>query len=82
MQFIVTASDTITNSNYGVVADDGIKAEDLPRLRAFIKDRAQILLEEIDNWISQLDVPDPQSDKVIKTGLGIYHFVAEEEEKE
>ena len=64
-----------------VIADDGIKAEDLPRLRAFIKDRAQILLEEIDNWIAQLDTPDPKVEKVIQTGLGIYHFVSEEEEQ-
>lgn len=56
-----------------VVADNGIRAEDLPRLRIYVKDRAQLLLEEIDNWLSQLD--EPEDDEAVMTGLGIYHFV-------
>lgn len=64
-----------------VVADEGIRTEDMPRLTAFIKTRAQHLLEEIDNWIKQLDAPDDNSKtEVIQTGVGIYHFVERENE--
>jgi predicted XRE-type DNA-binding protein len=62
-----------------VFADNGIRKEDLPRFRAFIKKRAQLLLEEIDNWLSQLEPPDPKNEEQVKTGLGIYHYVENEE---
>jgi len=61
-----------------VFADNGIKKEDLPRFSAYIKKRAQLLLEEIDNWLSQLDSPDPDDENRIKTGLGIYHYIDDE----
>lgn len=61
-----------------VFADNGIKKEDLPRFSAYIKKRAQLLLEEIDNWLSQLDPPDPDDENRIKTGLGIYHYIDDE----
>jgi predicted XRE-type DNA-binding protein len=62
-----------------VFADNGIKKEDLPRFRAFIKKRAQLLLEEIDNWLSQLEEPDANKEEAVHTGLGIYHYVETEE---
>jgi len=59
-----------------VYADDGIKAEDLGRFRNYVRERAQLLTEDIDNWLSQLEKPDvQQGDVVINTGLGIYHYV-------
>jgi predicted XRE-type DNA-binding protein len=64
-----------------VHADEGIKAQDLPRLRAFIKSRAQLLLEEVDNWLSQLDKPDLKKDEIVHTGLGIFHYIEEDEEE-
>ncbi len=60
-----------------VTADNGIRKEDLPIMKAYIKERAQLLLEEIDNWLSQLDPPEKDGDSVINTGVGIYHFVDE-----
>jgi hypothetical protein len=57
-----------------VYADDGILPEDLPRFRKFIKKRSQLFLEEIDNWLSQLDRP-KEEDKRIDTGVGVYHFL-------
>jgi hypothetical protein len=59
-----------------VYADDGIKPEDLGRFQNYVRERAQLLTEEVDNWLSQLDKPDIQSgERVINTGLGIYHYV-------
>lgn len=59
-----------------VVADYGLKQEDLPALSGFIQVRGQRLLEEIDNWLSSRDQPDRDGkDVVVQTGLGIYHYV-------
>lgn len=59
-----------------VMADFGLRREDLPALEVFIRQRGQQLLEEIDNWITLRDKPDEsRGDTVIQTGLGIYHFV-------
>jgi len=65
-----------------VHADEGINEEDLPRLRSYIKARAQLLLEEVDNWLSQLDPPDKRRGRIIQTGLGIFHYVDDQEHEE
>jgi len=55
---------------------DGIRAEDLPRFDAYLRDRCQALLEELDNWLTNLPVPDPEKgDEVVHTGVGMYHYM-------
>jgi hypothetical protein len=64
-----------------VYTENGIRPEDLPRFRTFVRGRAQLLLEEIDNWLAQLEDPVNEDGKPFKaTGLGIYHYVTEEQE--
>jgi len=59
-----------------VCSDDGISPKDLPRFRAFVKVRAQLLLDEIENWLSQLEKPkEPDKRNLVNTGLGVYHYV-------
>lgn len=59
-----------------VVADDGIRIDDLPRFQTFLRERAQLLLEELDDWLSQLEKPASDSGvQVVQTGVGIYHYV-------
>jgi hypothetical protein len=61
-----------------VLADYGLKEEDLPALTAFVKARGQRLLEEIDNWLSGRERPEPANgDRTVHTGLGIYHYIDE-----
>ena len=36
-----------------------------------------MVLEEMDNWLSKLPEPVPGQDDVITTGVGIYHFISE-----
>jgi hypothetical protein len=64
-----------------VYTEDGIRPEDLPRFEAFASSRAQILLEEIDNWLTQLDKPDPATKHELSTGLGIFHYIHRDEEE-
>ncbi|MDP6695314.1 MAG: DUF6502 family protein [Gammaproteobacteria bacterium] len=61
-----------------VYTESGIREEDLPRFQEFSKKRAQILLEEIDNWLTQLEKPDEESKKQLSTGLGIFNYVHRE----
>lgn len=58
----------------------GIKATDFPIFDAFVRERCQGMLDEIDNWLSKLDAP-LEKDETINTGIGIYHYVVREEEE-
>jgi len=63
------------------MADDGIRAEDLPKFDRFLRDRCQELLEEIDNWLTGLPKPDPKKgDRIAHTGIGIYHYLANQDD--
>lgn len=59
----------------------GLRAQDLPQFEAYIHEKCQGLLEDIDNWLTKLEEP-TKRDKVIETGVGIYHYVVEEEHQE
>jgi len=58
-----------------VYTEEGIRPEDLPHFEEFAKEKAKLLLEEIDNWLSQLDKPNTPVDERISTGLGIFHYI-------
>jgi hypothetical protein len=64
-----------------VYSPEGIRNEDMPKFDRYVKERCQALLEEIDNWIAQLEVPDKGSKKVTHTGVGIYHYIEPRDEK-
>jgi hypothetical protein len=58
---------------------DGLRAEDVPKFDEFLRLRCQALLEELDNWLTNLPVPDKKKgDEVIHTGVGIYHYMTNE----
>jgi len=57
------------------VADDGIRVEDIPEFDAYLRERCQALLEEVDNWLTNLPKPDPKRDEIVRTGLGVYHYL-------
>jgi hypothetical protein len=58
----------------------GIKASDLPLFDAFVRERCQGMLDEIDNWLSNLDAPDEnEPERIVNSGVGIYHYVVREE---
>lgn len=63
--------------------DQGLKVEHLPLFDEYVRRKCQALLEDIDNWLKNLDQPDGSpNEKVIQTGVGIYHFVVDEEYEE
>lgn len=58
----------------------GMKAEDAPIFAEYVNTKCQALLEEIDNWLANLEEPDEKKgDVVIQTGVGIYHFVIKDD---
>jgi hypothetical protein len=64
-----------------VYSPEGIRNEDMPRFDRYIKERCQALLEEIDNWIAQLEVPEKGNRNVTHTGIGIYHYIEPRDDK-
>ncbi len=59
-----------------VVADNGIRVSDLPELQAYVRERGQFLLEEIDDWLSKLEpIPADCKEETIQTGIGVYHYI-------
>jgi hypothetical protein len=59
--------------------DSGLKVEDLPLFDQYVRQKSQALLEDIDNWLTKLERPN-KNDATIQTGVGIYHFVVEDDE--
>lgn len=59
-----------------VIADAGIRLSDLPRFQAYVRERGQFLLEELDDWLSKLEPADKTpNETMVDTGVGIYHYI-------
>lgn len=63
-----------------VMPTAGLRQQDLPLFESYIHQKCQALLEDIDNWLSKLEQPS-QRDTAIHTGVGIYHYVVEQDEE-
>ncbi len=59
--------------------DSGLRAQDLPLFDQYVRQKGQAFLEDIDNWMTKLEQP-RKGDEVVQTGVGIYHFVVEDDE--
>ena len=60
---------------------DGLRAEDMPKFDSFLRERCQTLLEELDNWLAKLPIPDAKKgDRVMHTGVGVYHYMTNEDD--
>lgn len=65
-----------------VRADIGIRARDLPLFQQRVRERGMFLLEELDDWLSKLDPAEETEDEpLIRTGVGIYHFIEKNEDE-
>jgi hypothetical protein len=65
-----------------VRATNGLRKELLPGFDRLIRLKGQQLLEELDNWLSTQEStagPRGLGNQRVKTGVGIYHFVDEDE---
>ena len=62
-----------------VKRDGGMRSQDMPLFDDYVRTKCQQLLEDIDNWFSKLPDPEPR-DKIINTGVGIYHFITNDED--
>jgi len=66
-----------------VYSTEGIRDEDFSKFRNYVNERCQALLEEIDNWIARLDLPEKaETTKTTHTGVGIYHYIERRDDKE
>lgn len=60
-----------------VFPEGGIPLEVLPEFEEILKDRAQALLLEIDDWISQNSSQWGERSSTVSTGLTVFHYVSE-----
>ncbi|MBM4197670.1 MAG: hypothetical protein FJ197_11370 [Gammaproteobacteria bacterium] len=58
-----------------VSADAGLRESDVPLFHAYLRERGQFLLEELDDWISKR-TPLEEHEKAtsVQTGVGVYHY--------
>jgi len=64
-----------------VIADNGLAEDLLPAFDSLLRLKGQQLLIELDNWLSSQEedaAPSDGAKKILKTGVGIYHFIEEE----
>jgi hypothetical protein len=57
----------------------GITKQDLKEFDRFLRVRAQIFADDIDNWLSDRD--NEECADRIKTGVGIYHYIVNEDDE-
>lgn len=67
-----------------VFADDGLRASLMPAFDQLVRTKGLQLLIELDNWLSAQELTPTAKNKSeprIKTGLGIYHFIEEDDDQ-
>jgi hypothetical protein len=63
-----------------VFADYGLSEEDLAKFNGFIRKSGEKFIDEVDTWFSQHSNKEKQGP--IKTGIGLYHYVENDEDRE
>ena len=60
-----------------VFTPEGISEESLEEFRGFLKEQGQLFVGTLDNYLTAHEETDVESgkEKLVKTGVGIYHFV-------
>lgn len=69
----IFADDSRTPRFGGYADNDSIAADTVPKFRAFLDDRGQDFLEEIDDWLSKHATGnDERTKKVMRVGVGLF----------
>ncbi len=63
-----------------VFADYGLKKTDLEPFQNYLRERGQIFLDDIDNWLSTRSVEGIED--AVQTGVGFYHYIVNEEDEQ
>ena len=63
-----------------VFADYGLSEEDLPKFNGFIRKTGERFVEEVDTWLANHSNKEKKGP--IKTGIGLYHYVENDEDRE
>jgi hypothetical protein len=63
-----------------VFADYGLSEEDLAKFNGFVRKTGEKFIDEVDTWLSKHSNKEKQGE--IKTGIGLYHYVENNEDRE
>jgi hypothetical protein len=59
----------------------GLSPEAMKRLERHVRDRGQLFAEQIDDWFTNNQEREGSQGKFLKTGIGIYHYVVNDEDE-
>jgi len=62
-----------------IFADYGLSKADLSELNLYVREKGQIFADDLDNWLSARSVQGRMD--AIQTGIGIYHYVVNDEDE-
>lgn len=62
-----------------IFADFGLCRDDLGEFEKYIRERAQIFADDIDNWLSMRSVEGQRNS--VQTGVGLYHYILNEDDE-
>jgi hypothetical protein len=63
-----------------VISDTRLTREDLQAFDKYVRNRGQLFADDIDNWLTSRSAPGPKDVNPVNTGIGIYHFVINDED--
>jgi hypothetical protein len=63
-----------------IISDTRLTREDLQAFDKYVRNRGQLFADDIDNWLSSRAAPGPNDKDPVNTGIGLYHFVINEED--
>jgi hypothetical protein len=64
-----------------IFSDNRITQTDLRAFDLYVRERGQIFADDIDNWLSSRPPTDVSDLDLVHTGVGIYHYVLNEEDE-
>ncbi len=65
-----------------IFADYGLPRNEIAAFDKYVRERGQLFADDIDNWFSERSKQKQGLDDVIFTGIGIYHYVVNEEDEQ
>jgi hypothetical protein len=64
-----------------IFTDNRISRTDLQAFDKYVRERGQLFADDIDNWLSSRGIPAPSDTDTVHTGIGIYHYVVNDEDE-
>jgi hypothetical protein len=75
LQFNMGDVDSPKRLERAVFADNGLEPERLIEFDRYARERVQQLIADVDDWLAKRSPADPDDERLVPTGLSIFHYV-------